>query len=91
MSGPYRIYWTYADPLLPTFANVSGTVFAPLYDKALERATAPLALYVPQPGEAPDLVRREIRARINVQVDQDVRYNTVQTGYMVYRFDRGHG
>ncbi|MBK9155811.1 MAG: hypothetical protein IPM25_16655 [Chloracidobacterium sp.] len=37
-SGPHTMYWTYAEPLSPPFANDSAGSYNELYDLALEKA-----------------------------------------------------
>jgi Transglutaminase-like superfamily len=47
-SGPHKVYYTFATPIPNPFDNFSGSVFAPIYDRALQYACTKSGNSVPE-------------------------------------------
>lgn len=62
-SGPHTMHWTETAPLIPPFRDFSGNSYAPLYDRALDKACG----YVN--GDA------DISGKITTGVDNDINYD----------------
>lgn len=74
-SGPHTMYWTYAEPLSPSFKNDAGTTYSPLYDEALKRACDYSF------GES---TPSDIIWNINEGVELDIPYNPNQSIYNLH-------
>jgi hypothetical protein len=79
-TGPHTVYWTYSDPFVPPFQEVTsasqnGATYPQLFDLALQRGFQPLADYTPGSGASGFDIRSEIRRRITAQVNTDVQYD----------------